>query len=127
MLHHVVEDGEITESYGMPDHDETHHLVTAGNLEEITGVSVNTTLDETYHTVLVDATGGARTITLPPAAAHLHRIYNIKKIDVSVNAVTIDGNGGETIEGAATQTLPNQWDAYTIQSNGTAWFIIAVV
>ena len=124
MLYQVIEDGEITQSYSMPDHDETHHLVTAGKLEEITEVNANTTLDETYFTVLVDASGGARTITLPAAALHTHRIYNIVKIDVSANAVTIDGAGAETINSAATQTLPVQWNSYTIQSNGTWWFII---
>ena len=124
MLYQVIEDGEITQSYSMPDHDETHHLVTAGNLEEITEASANTTLDETYFTVLVNAVGGARTITLPAAANHTHRIYNIVKIDASANAVTIDGAGAETINGAATQTLAVQWNSYTIQSNGTGWFII---
>ena len=124
MLYQVIEDGQITESYAMPDHDETHHLVTAGKLEEITEVSANTTLDETYFTVLVNAVGGARTITLPAAASHTHRIYNIKKIDASGNAVTIDGAGAETIDGAATVVIAAQWDSYTIQSNGTGWFII---
>lgn len=124
MLYQVIEDGEITESYGMPDHDETHHLVTAGKLEEITTVTANTILNFSYFTVLVDASGGARTITLPAAVLHTHRIYNIKKIDASANAVTIDANAAETIDGAATQTLAVQWNSYTIQSNGTGWFII---
>lgn len=124
MLYQVIEDGEITQSYSMPDHDDSHHLVTAGNKEEITEVNANTTLDKTYFTVLVNAVGGARTITLPAAASYTHRIYNIKKIDGSANTVTIDGNGAETIDGAATQTISTQWDSYTIQSDGTGWFII---
>lgn len=123
MLYQVIENGKIVESYAMPDHGDTHHLVTQGNRQEITSVAVNTTLEAGHFTVLVDASGGARTITLPAAALHTHRIYNIKKIDVSVNAVTIDGNAAETIDGAATQTLAVQWDSYTIQSNGTEWFI----
>lgn len=124
MLYQVIEDGQIVESYAMPDHDDTHHIVTKGNRQEITGVAINTTLETGHFTVLVDASGGARTITLPAAAAHTHRIYNIVKIDVSANAVTIDGAGAETINGAATQTLAVQWNSYTIQSNGTGWFII---
>lgn len=124
MLYQVIEDGQIVQSYAMPDHDETHHLVTAGNLEEITEVNANTTLDDSYFTVLVNAVGGARTITLPAAALHTHRIYNIKKIDASGNAVTIDGNAAETIDGAATLVIAAQWDSYTIHSNGTGWFIV---
>lgn len=124
MLYQVVEDGVISASYAMPDHDDTHHLVTGGFRGEITGVSANTTLSAVYYTVLVDAVGGARTITLPAAASHTHRIYNIKKIDGSANAVTIDGNGAETIDGAATLAIAAQWDSYTLQSNGTGWFIV---
>ena len=124
MLYQVIEDGEITASYSMPDHGDIHHLVTSGNRQEITEVTVNTTLETGHFTVLVDAVGGARTITLPAAADHTHRIYNIKKIDVSANAVTIDGTGAETIDGAATVVIAAQWDSYTIQSNGTGWFII---
>lgn len=29
MLYQVIEDGEIVESYAMPDHDDTHHITTA--------------------------------------------------------------------------------------------------
>lgn len=124
MLYQVIEDGEITQSYSMPDHGDNHHLVTSGQRQEITEVSANTTLETGHFSVLVDATGGARTITLPAAASHTHRIYNIKKIDVSGNAVTIDGAGAETIDGAATQVLAAQYDSYTIQSDGTEWWII---
>ena len=124
MLYQVIEDGEITQSYSMPDHDDNHHLVTSGNRQEITTVTVNTTLETGHFTVLVNAVGGARTITLPAAADHTHRIYNIKKIDASANTVTIDGNAAETIDGAATQVIAAQWNSYTIQSDGTGWFIV---
>ena len=124
MLYQVIEDGEITQSYSMPDHGDNRHLVTSGNRQEITGVAINTTLETGHFTVLVDASGGARTITLPAAASHTHRIYNIKKIDVSANTITIDANAAETIDGAATVVIAAQWDSYTVQSNGTGWFII---
>ena len=29
MLYQVITDGQISESYGMPDHDDTHHITTA--------------------------------------------------------------------------------------------------
>ena len=50
--------------------------------------------------------------------------YQIKKIDASGNAVTIDGNGAETIDGAATQTLGAQYDSMTVFCDGTGWHII---
>ena len=92
---------------------------------DITSTSSDITLDHTHHTVLVDASGAARTITLPAATGVSRRTYTIKKTDASVNAVTVDGNASETIDGATTQPLALQNEYITIQCNGTAWFIIA--
>ena len=124
MLSEVVGDGQIIESYGMPDHDDSHHLVTHGQTQEITTVTGDTTLNKTYHTVLVDATGGNRIITLPPASTSNHRIFVIIKIDISANTVTIDANSSETINGAPNQVLSSQWEKVMIQCNGTEWFIV---
>lgn len=72
--------------------------------------------------VLGDATSGAFAITLPASPVNGEH-YTIKKIDSSTNAITIGGNG-KNIDGAANQTLPAQWNAFTVVYNGTAWFII---
>lgn len=77
--------------------------------------------------VLADATGGAITVNLPPAANATNRVLRVKKIDASGNAVTVDGDGAETIDGAATQALAAQYDALTIFSDGTSWHIFASV
>lgn len=86
--------------------------------------AIDLTLDETHRTVLIDATAAARTVTLPTAASAKHRVYTVKKIDASANTVTIDPAGAETIDGVATQVLTTQWQAFKIQSDGTAWFIV---
>lgn len=90
-------------------------------------VSTTTTAAVTDYTILVDASGGAVTINLPAVATLFNSptgaVFVIKKIDASVNTVTVDGDGSETIDGATTQVLLAQWNSYTIQSNGTAWFI----
>lgn len=91
----------------------------------ITSTSTDITLNTTHYTVLVDASGAARIITLPAATGATGRIYTIKKTDNSVNTVTVDGNASETIDGALTYVLSLQWKYVTIQSNGTAWFVIA--
>jgi hypothetical protein len=75
-------------------------------------------------TIRCDATSGAVTITLPAAASHTGRIYRVKKVDASANAVTIDGNSSETIDGSATVSSTTQYASWTIQSNGTNWDII---
>jgi len=74
--------------------------------------------------ILVDATSGNLTITLPPAKIMEGAAYTVKKIDVSANTVTIDGDGSETIDGATTKVLSTQWDVETVTSNGTAWYLI---
>jgi hypothetical protein len=87
-------------------------------------VSADTTLTAGYHTVRVDASGANRTITLPAASGCTGRVYIIKKIDATVNTVTIDGDTSETIDGATTVVISAQYQSYTIQSNGTSWDII---
>jgi hypothetical protein len=101
-------------------------FVVAGFSAGIASTSIDITLS-TQHTVLVDASGATRTITLPAAASNSGRIFIIKKTDNSVNTVVVDGNASETIDGATTQTLANEWDAIQIQSNGTNWFILATM
>jgi len=78
-----------------------------------------TTADEI---ILCDATSGAFAVTLT-ASPVAGETYTIKKIDSSVNAITVAGNG-KNIDGAANQTLPAQWNAITVVYNGTAWYII---
>lgn len=90
----------------------------------VASISTSTTADATAAVYLVDATGGAVTLTLPTAASALRRTYNVKKTDSSLNAVTIDGAGAETIDGAATQTLIAQYESIMIVSDGTSWFIL---
>lgn len=89
----------------------------------ITEVSVNTTLTDDHHTVIVDTSGGARVITLPTASSASGIIYNIKRHGAS--NVTVDGNGAETIDGAANTVLSTDLDGVTVQSDGTEWWIIS--
>lgn len=124
VLFEVVADGRISESYSMPDHDDSHHLVTGGETQEINTVTVNTTLNNTHHTVLVDAAGGNRVITLPSASTSNHRVFMVLKIDAGVNTVTVDGDGLDTINGGANQILSSQYDKVGVQCNGTEWVII---
>ncbi len=74
--------------------------------------------------LLVSASAAPVTVTLPFAAAQKGRTFTIKKTDATANAVTIDGSGAETIDGAATTTLTAQWQAKTLRSDGTAWYLI---
>jgi len=90
----------------------------------VDSTSSSTTLDATNSVVLVDASGGAITITLPTAVGITGKSYHIKKIDVSANNVTIDGSGSETIDGSTTLVISAQYDAPYIVSDGANWHVI---
>jgi hypothetical protein len=91
--------------------------------------SANTTLTvDDAGLVLVNASGGARTITLPAANALGGRPvqFRIVKSDSSANAVTVQRAGTDTIEGATSQLLRYQWDSLTVVSDGFgAWMVLA--
>lgn len=74
--------------------------------------------------VLADATGGAFTVTLPPAASVRNRAYVVKRLNSGGNAVTLDGNGSETIDGATTLPLTAQYQVATVYSDGTEWWVL---
>ncbi|NBT35347.1 MAG: hypothetical protein EBT03_07385 [Betaproteobacteria bacterium] len=98
-------------------------LQVAGSLAlAITTVSTGTTLDATHYTVLCDTSGGGFTVTLPAAATCAGRVYVVK--NKSTNTATVQGNGAETIDGSNTYALSTQWQSVTIQSDGTAWFVL---
>jgi hypothetical protein len=93
------------------------------NVANIVTVTTNKNADaETI--ILVDATSGAITITLPAALGYINKVYTIKKIDSSKNSVIVDGNGTETIDNNQTVTIGFQYTALQIVSNGLAWYII---
>lgn len=87
-------------------------------------ITTTDTAAATDYTILCDATGGAVTLSLPAASGVSGRIYNFKKIDATANACTIDPNGAETIDGAATLATTTQFTNTQFQSNGTAWFVL---
>jgi len=91
-----------------------------------TAVAVKTgayTLTINDSVVLCDSTAAAFIIALPTAVGITGREYVIKKIDSSANAVTVDGNAAETLDGAATYSLATQWKYVRIVSDGTNWVI----
>lgn len=76
--------------------------------------------------IRVDATSGAIIVTLTAAATLGAKfLTRIKKIDGSANTVTVDANGAETIDGATTLVLPDQYDAVTLLCDGTAWHVLS--
>lgn len=88
------------------------------NVRTITMTDTATPLDDI---ILVDASGGPVTVNLPAAATLKGKPYQIKKIDSSLNPVTIDPNGAETIDGLVTVGIAFQNSAIVPTSDGTNW------
>lgn len=91
---------------------------------KIQTVTEDTTLDDTYGSVLVDATAENIKITLPTATSSTRRLYDVKKIDSTSNTVTVDADGTEEIDGELTQVITLQWDSMSLKSDGSQWFIV---
>lgn len=119
---------EVTEYYGLTSamlansviaRDAVGNKVTTIN----TVVSKTTTYTATDNeeTILLDASGGAWTLSLPAAATMTGKKYILKITTSSANAVTIDPNASETICGSATVKMIGSNDEMQIQSDGTNW------
>jgi len=90
----------------------------------ITGTPITLTRDESV--VLIDATGGNRTITLPLSTDYgsvKSAELKIVRIDASANTVTIQTQGTDTINGLASETLAvGQGKTYVSNGGITSWF-----
>jgi len=71
--------------------------------------------------ITVDTSGGAWTLDLPTAVGNGGKVYTIKKIEASTNALTIDPDGTETIEGDTTRKMFTLNETYKIVSNNANW------
>lgn len=72
--------------------------------------------------VLVDASGGPVTVTLPAPESAAANV--VKKIDASSNAVTIATPGSETIDGDSERTVTAQYVSRELMSDGSNYFVI---
>lgn len=87
----------------------------------VTGDTTATIYDD-Y--ILVDASGGAVTVTYPPLATAIGKKIGVKKIDSSANAVTVKGNSAELIDFANTFAMTFPGDSLTGLGSATAWWIV---
>lgn len=81
-------------------------------------------LDVTPRLYPLDSSGGAFTHYLPPAALWRGQVLSFVKTSSDFNAITIDGYGAETINGATTTTLNTQYEKIDLMSDGTTVYVI---
>jgi hypothetical protein len=95
---------------------------------DVTAVGVTSyTVLTTDHTLTVDDTaiGGNVTINLPAVATATSGFDLVVKKTGSTYTVTLDGNGAETIDGAATYALTIQNESVRVTCDGTGWNLIS--
>ena len=67
----------------------------------------------------------AMTVTLPLASSAAGVALQFIKTTTNAAAITLDGAGSETINGATSYaSMDAQWDSVEIVCNGTAWFVV---
>jgi hypothetical protein len=86
--------------------------------------SAAATIPATSDAVLANATSAAFTLTLPSATASPEKVLTIKKIDATVNYVTVSAAGSQTIDGISTYALAAPGAYLTLLSDGSNWRII---
>jgi hypothetical protein len=96
------------------------------------GVSVGTKVEKSDYkmtssdfVILANANSKAITIILP-LASNTGQMVNIKKVDSSSNKVTIQRQGTDTIEGAASKVLPSQYNGLSLVAGGDGvWYVLS--
>lgn len=100
----------------------------AVNPDTVRLLTASGTLDAINDNIVeMDATAGALSLALPAASTCKGWPFLVKKVDSSANAVTINPDGTETIDGELTATLGAQWQALLIESDGVGWLVKASV
>lgn len=86
----------------------------------VTTITGDLTLTAAHTVVLCDTTTGAFNVTLPAAADNVGRLYFIKNIGSTGNAVTIVGN----IDDSSSKILASRYAALTLVADATGWHIL---
>ena len=119
----VLDDSDDVEIWDEPGY--AGGIGSSGAVDVKTG-AYTVTIDDATKIIAVDASSGAVTITLLAAATAGDGFeITVKKTDSSVNAVTVDGNAAETIDGIATFVLPNGDNSVKLRSDGSNWLVAA--
>lgn len=103
-------------------------VVTAADIglgRSIVVLSADSTRTETSGDVvlLVDATSGPVTITLPTTSGNSAR-FSIQKTDASTNTVTVVPHGSETIVDASTAVITRRYETPTFVPYSTNWSVL---
>jgi hypothetical protein len=100
-----------------------------GVYQKLISITSNYTITSSDYQILVDATGGNITLTLPAvssvydATLGVGIIYSIKRIDASGNTVTVQRAGSDLIDNATSFTLTSLQSKSLQAASGGNWWI----
>ena len=125
--HYVDTDSNtIYQAYSTTSADWSANLTTANVKKIVDDKSSGYTIlaGDLGKVINVDASGGAVTLTLTAAASLGDGFWcYVRKADSSGNAVTVDPNAAELVNGAATFDISTQYDQRLLVCDGSAWFL----
>lgn len=105
--------------------DEQDFITSALGSMWLDTLTTGITLTTDHEVVLVDATSGALSETLPTAVGNNGKIYFVKKIDTTTNIVTLVPNGSQTIDGVTRAYLYYPGQSIFIISDNANWRTLA--
>ena len=108
---------------------ETHRPALRSVLEAYVTVTAATYTAKAGERLIGVNRAGTVTITLPTAQLRAGRTYTIKDESgaAATNNITVATEGSETIDGAATDVISDNYGAKTYYSDGTRWFEVPLL
>lgn len=103
------------------DGSQNYQLARAWN---VTAVKTAAYTAAAWDLVRCDPSGGGFTVNLPTAVGRGGEGIIVKNVTTSTNAITVDGNAAETIDGSATATLNTARGVLRLVSDGGNWLVV---
>lgn len=105
------------------DSDSRTGIAFNARAREVTGASY--TVTRTDHTVLANAASNAITVTLPDASGfNKNQVLAVQKTDWTLNKVTVDPSGSQTVDGRSTFVLDYQNDTVFLTASNGSWHVL---
>lgn len=108
---------------GAPFRQTDSQAVKKGGIWDFDGVKPMLTMGNGDVYWFVSTTAGNETVVLPAAEDTVSIIYTVKRTTGGAETLTVSAISGN-IDGSGSLSVPNQYDVYSMTSDGTNYWII---